>query len=119
MYIPRWGGSLDRVSDDVAHEPFPSCSPPLVRLEIEGDGPGGVVLRGEVDASTSWGLARALDDPDIVRLDCSGVTFFGGAGIRVLLEAARDRRLVLRCPSAAMMRVLTAAGQAGEFAIEH
>lgn len=90
----------------------------MSRLDIEGDGPGGLILRGDIDASTSWVLARALDDPDIVRLDCVAVTFFDASGIRVLLQAARSRRIVLRSPSDIVLRVLTAADQIDEFDIE-
>lgn len=89
------------------------------RLVIEAGQIGCLILRGEVDAATAWTLAQALDDPDIVALDCTAVSFFDAAGLRVLLQAAATRRLTLRPPSYAVLRVLDITGQAGKFVIEH
>ena len=104
-----------------AHEDSVATSkvgPAPARLRIEADGPGRVVLHGEVDAATSWALAQALDDPDVVTIDCAGVSFLDAAGLRALLHAALTRRLTLRSPSTAVVRVLTVAGQMDEFDIE-
>ena len=72
-------------------------------------------LVGEVDLATCQILQTALDalvarqTGDVV-LDCSGVTFFGAAGVDTLVRTRNQldgsRRLVVRNPSAIVRRVL-------------
>ena len=88
------------------------------RLVIESGEAGCLILRGEIDAASAWSLALALEDPDIVRLDCAAVSFFGAAGLRVLLRGGALRRLTLRSPSLAVRRVLQFTGQTDAFAFE-
>jgi len=70
---------------------------------------------GELDLATCQVLNTAVDSlvangaGDIV-IDCSGVTFFGAAGVDALVQAQNkldgSRRLVIRKPSPIVRRVL-------------
>jgi anti-anti-sigma factor len=103
----------------------PGCE---VRVSVEDDGT--VVLRvvGELDLATITVLRDALRSlPDIgqqrVVLDVTELEFMSAAGIRVALEAQRrlaerGGQLVLRGPSALLMRVLSAAAVEHEFEID-
>jgi anti-anti-sigma factor len=103
----------------------PGCE---VRVSVEDDGT--VVLRvvGELDLATISVLRDALTSlPDIgqqrVVLDVTELEFMSAAGIRVALEAqrrlsGRGGQLVLRGPSALLMRVLSAADVEHEFEID-
>jgi anti-anti-sigma factor len=103
----------------------PGCE---VRVSFDDD--GGIVLRvvGELDLATVSVLRDALSSiPAIgerrVVLDVSELAFISAAGVRLALEAqrrlARDGgQLVLRGPSALLMRVLQAAEVDQEFEID-
>jgi anti-sigma B factor antagonist len=103
----------------------PGCE---VRVSVDGDGT--IVLRvvGELDLATIAVLQDAfaslplIGQPRVV-LDVSGLEFISAAGIRVALEAQRrlaghGGQLVLRDPSALLMRVLEAAEIDHEFEID-
>ncbi|MDQ1520083.1 MAG: anti-sigma factor antagonist [Actinomycetota bacterium] len=99
-----------------------------VRVSVDDD--GGIVLHvvGELDLATVSVLRDALSSlPQIgarrVVLDVSELAFISAAGVRVALEAqrqlARDGgQLVLRGPSALLMRVLQATEVDQEFEID-
>jgi len=82
--------------------------------------PGVLCVEGEIDLATCPILAEALDtaigetDRDVI-LDCSGVTFFGAAGVDALLCALDrlqevQRHLIVRNPPSMLTRVLDIVG---------
>lgn len=87
--------------------------PDLLTLTTAPD--GCLLVRGAVDVATAWVLDRALDDPGVAHLDGTGVSFFGAAGLHVLLRANETRRLTLRSPSSAIVRVLDLLGLLARF----
>jgi anti-anti-sigma factor len=75
-----------------------------------------VVLEGELDLASAPEIRRSVADAistgdgDVV-VDLSKVTFMGATGLNVLVSArnrlgAADRRLIVRCPSASVRRIL-------------
>jgi anti-anti-sigma factor len=74
----------------------------------------GFRLEGELDMSTVEDLSKVLDEDGTAEgpliLDFSGVSFMDSSGLRVLLEAARNRsgggRLVILHPASQVQRVL-------------
>jgi anti-anti-sigma factor len=88
------------------------------RLTVVTSDDSDLIVAGDIDAGTAPRLERELarSGPRIV--DCAGVTFFGGAGLRVLLAAARrqhDGRLRLRSPSSVVRRVIEVCDQEASF----
>ncbi len=83
----------------------------LVVTVVEGD-PTVVRVVGEMDIASSPGLTAALSGQcRDIELDCSGVTFFGAAGVNALVAAHRScaergGNLVLVDPSPSVRRVL-------------
>ena len=84
---------------------------PLVLIEA---GDGVVAVVGDLDAATSFQLARRLSAPPAVEvIDLSGVTFIDAGGLRALIEAtgcdgANRRRL--RSPSRPVVRICEITG---------
>ena len=86
-------------------------------------------VSGELDVATAPTLRDAFlkllaqDDVPDLRVDTSGITFVDSSGLAVLLMGARrwsseQRRLVLRTPSPALLRVIDLAGARRAFEIE-
>jgi anti-sigma B factor antagonist len=87
---------------------------PDARLDVERLGPSAVVVRvaGEVDAATGplvrsaiWNEVR--QKPQRLIIDLTGVTFFGTAGVHILVELHKlrpDAQLV--CKNRLVLRVL-------------
>jgi anti-sigma B factor antagonist len=81
-------------------------------IQISSDTRGGwhvVTVKGRVDGITSDSLEAALNDAvknhDQVAVDCSGIDYISSAGLRSLLQGARDAQMaghkfVLCSPSA-------------------
>lgn len=108
----------------------------LLNVEVDGDGHGDghghcvtVKVRGEIDIVTAHVLSAAVafglrDEPRLLAIDLSRVSFFGAAGINVLL-AARDRAekhgadLVLRAPSRELLTVMELVDVDGLFRIQY
>jgi anti-anti-sigma factor len=102
----------------------PGCE---VRVSVDHDGT--VVLRviGELDLATIGVLQDALESLPLIGqqrvvLDVTDVDFISAAAVRVALEAQQrlalqGGQLMLRGPSALLMRVLRAADVADEFEI--
>jgi anti-sigma B factor antagonist len=86
-----------------------------------------VVLRGELDSDTAPDVLAAGDralatEPTSLALDCAGITFFGSAGIRTLLDlrdACHDRNVEFRLVATPrrVLRPLEVTGLLGEFVI--
>lgn len=86
-----------------------------------------LVLVGEIDAHTAPELAAHLDplpgaSGDVV-VDLAGVTFIDSSGLRVLVEAHHrssesGRRLALRSPSPAVVRLLEISGLADHLDVD-
>jgi len=85
---------------------------------------------GDIDMSTSSAfkadLLAAIDtaDESFVTVDCSGVTFMGSAGYRVLVEATayaahRGHTLVIRNMSRSCARLLRLCEQDDNLTIEY
>jgi anti-sigma B factor antagonist len=92
-----------------------------VRILTSAD-PGGpaVVLSGELDLTAADGVTAALDQvaaerPDRVVVDAEGVTFCDSSGLRSLLAAPGPNPVVLRSPSARLLRVLEMTGLTDRF----
>lgn len=88
-----------------------------------------LTISGELDIGTAPALRDALlglldtEDPPNIVLDASGVTFVDSSGLAVLLMGARrwashDRRLLLRAPSATLLRIVDLTGVRRAFEIE-
>lgn len=79
-----------------------------------------VCIAGDIDTSTADDLATYLthaieQEPDILTLDFSDVTYVTSAGLRVLLAAQkktsqRKRRMLLQHVNAAILNVLEMTG---------
>lgn len=78
-------------------------------------------LAGEVDLANAQDVDRELrrieeTDAAVILVDLAGVPFIDSTGIKVLISAARRsqsrNRLLLDCPSPAVLRVLRIAGVA-------
>lgn len=71
------------------------------------DTPGVLTISGEVDIMTAHDLRGALAaNPDICRIDCSGVTFVDTAGLDAIIDTAAARSIVLVHPSYVVARLL-------------
>jgi anti-sigma B factor antagonist len=79
-----------------------------------------VTVKGELDIASAPAIREALlrlvqdETPDLV-LDVNGVTFVDSSGLAVLLMASRrwgdaGKRIVLRNPSRALLRVVDLTG---------
>lgn len=103
---------------------------PQFAVTTSAEGPATVVaVRGELDIGSAPVLREALlrliaDDevPDVV-VDGSEVTFVDSSGLAVLLMASRrwasvDKRIVLRRPSKALLRIVELTGALRAFEIE-
>lgn len=101
------------------------------RLSIAAD-TSRLVLVGEIDAHTAPELAEHLDplpgddagDVSDVTLDVAGVDFIDSSGLRLIVEAhqraeAAGRRLVVRRPSTAVVRLLEISGLTEHLAVDH
>ena len=76
-----------------------------------------IALRGELDLSTTERVQRELDrveadEPDVLTLDLSGLTFLDSTGLRLIVSAdqrarAADRRLVVVKGPVAVQRVFS------------
>jgi anti-anti-sigma factor len=107
MWIGPKGDSMHGVGD--------------TRITVSTAALGTVVVVGEVDASTAPLLHQRLTDNGVTSVDCSGVTFFGGAGLRTLLDVARRQpggRLRLASPSPAVLRLIELCDQGEAFLID-
>lgn len=89
----------------------------LLRVDVEIDGSDTVlVLSGELDVSSRrafWaGIERGLDAGGDVVVDVASLRFVDASGLRAFLEAQRllGERFALRCPSAAVRRLLEVTG---------
>ncbi len=94
---------------------------PTPRLQIAAlpDDEACLVLSGEIDAHTAPDLAGHLDplpgDSGDVVLDVAAIEFIDSSGLRLVVEAHQraetdGRRLVIRTPSPALMRLLEISG---------
>jgi anti-anti-sigma factor len=106
-------------------------APMLLYVEVDGDGDDRSVtvkVRGEIDTVTAHVLSAAVafglrDKPRELAIDLSQVSFFGAAGLNVLLTA-RDRAetrgtgLVLRAPARDLLVVMELADVDGLFRIQ-
>ena len=91
------------------------------RIVIKALGPTEVAVAGEIDAATAPRLRAELVDSRVSTVECSGVTYFSGAGLRALLDAASrqpDGRLRLSSPSIAVCRLIEVCEQTAAFLIE-
>lgn len=104
----------------------PDGSSPLLTVDtVRTDQAVVVVVVGEVDAHTAGSvrseLSTGLDSgPPALIVDLSGVTFFGSAGIALLVEAKQhsedtDTGLAVVAASRVVLRSLEVAGVAGLF----
>lgn len=104
---------------------------PEDRLQIDteaGAEPAVFVLSGELDPHTSPMLQQTIDDTTdedstALVLDFAGVSFVDSAGLRVIADTHRRLQeagggLVVRKPSAGLMRLLTLTGLADHVTIE-
>ncbi|WP_046563301.1 STAS domain-containing protein [Micromonospora sp. HK10] len=103
---------------------------PVLSLAVAAEGPALVLaVRGPLDLDTVDVLSNAVDramagqPPPVLVLDLSGVSFFGAAGVTVLLRVRRrvvaaGRTLVLREPSRICGSVLNMVGLRDEFITE-
>lgn len=104
---------------------------PEDRLQITteaGSEPVAFVLSGELDPHTSPMLQQTIDDTTAedttaVVLDFAAVSFVDSAGLRVIADTHRRLQdagggLVVRQPSAGLMRLLTLTGLADHVTIE-
>ena len=88
-----------------------------------------VVLSGELDSDTAPDVLAAADRalataPATLALDCAGITFFGSAGIRTLLDLrdtchAHQVEFLLVATPRRVLRPLEVTGVLGEFVIHH
>ena len=89
-----------------------------------------LTVTGELDVATAPLLRNAFLDlldgsrevPDLA-IEASGVSFADSSGLAVLLMGARrwashDKKLVLRAPSAALLRVIDLTGVRRAFEVE-
>jgi anti-sigma B factor antagonist len=91
---------------------------PAITVTVHPDGASSVVrVSGDVDADTSPTLRAALTPllqrplPHTVIFDLSDVSFIDSAGLTVFVSVARDGRTVLlRRPSAVLLRLIDATG---------
>lgn len=99
----------------------------VTRLAVEPADDGDALrLVGDIDSHTAPTLEVALAELDPGRdvvLDLGAVGFIDSSGLRVLVAGHQrfvgsDSRLVLRSPSAAVLRLLEIAGLSGEFHLE-
>jgi anti-sigma B factor antagonist len=103
----------------------PGCE---VRVSVDADGTVVLCVVGELDLATIGALRDAFESLPLIGaqrvvLDVADVGFLSAAGIRVALEAQRrlaehGGQLVLRGPSALLMRVLRAADVEHDFEID-
>lgn len=104
---------------------------PEDRLQITaeaGSEPAAFVLSGELDPHTSPLLQQTIDDTtgeetSSLVLDFAAVSFVDSAGLRVIADTHRRLHeagggLVVRKPSAGLMRLLTLTGLADHVTIE-
>lgn len=104
---------------------------PEDRLQITtetGSDPAAFVLDGELDPHTSPMLQKTIDDTTnddttALVLDFAAVSFVDSAGLRVIADTHRRLQeagggLVVRKPSAGLMRLLTLTGLADHVTIE-
>ncbi|MEU4680394.1 STAS domain-containing protein [Micromonospora sp. NPDC023737] len=110
--------------------PPPTTDQAALSLALTAEGPASVVgVRGPLDMDTvdllvdfTKTVLAGLPPPVLV-LDLSGVSFFGAAGVTVLLTvrqqaAARGCALVIRKPSRITVTVLNLVGLRDEFITE-
>lgn len=99
----------------------------VTRLAVEPTDDGQAFrLVGDIDSHTAPTLEAVLVelDPDRdVALDLAAVGFIDSSGLRVLVAGHQrfegsDSRLVLRSPSAAVLRLLEIAGLSAELHVE-
>lgn len=81
--------------------------------------PNGLIVSGEIDASTVDLLAESLDplpgDTGDISIDMADVIFIDSSGLRVLIQAHQkaeqaDRRLVVVNPSSIVSRLFDVSG---------
>jgi anti-sigma B factor antagonist len=91
-------------------------------LEVSWDASGSLVVRGEVDPASADRFAEGLktaaaDAPGDLVVDLRELTFMDSAGLRVLIDLARDlgpgRAVVLRAPQPGVLRLFEVAGIEG------
>ncbi len=79
----------------------------------------GIVVSGEVDASTVASLVRFITplpgESGAVTVDMSGVSFMDSSGLRALVDAHREaerslRRLIITNPSRVVVRLVDLSG---------
>ena len=85
-------------------------------FELRASGEGVVSLVGELDlaeadAFLEW-VGANVDSRREVVLDCSALTFLDSSGIRAILTLASQTqgRVLIRCPTPAVVKVLQIAG---------
>lgn len=93
------------------------------RLESSISQDGALLLVGEIDSYTAPELEAMLAErPDGCIVDLAGVAFIDSSGLRVIVEAHRQREgrggVTLRSPNPAVQRVFEISGIAGHFGIE-
>jgi anti-sigma B factor antagonist len=113
--------------------PDPATAAPgvsaLLHVEVDGDPQGVTVkVRGDVDTVTAHVLSAAVAfglraEPRELVIELSQVSFFGAAGLNVLLAArhraeAHGTGLVLQAPPGQLLTVLGLAGVEGLFQIQ-
>lgn len=81
--------------------------------------PGGLVLSGEIDASTASALSNLLiplpGESPVVTIEMTNVTFIDSSGLRVLIQAHQnaqhsDRQLSIVNPSVIVSRLFDVSG---------
>ncbi len=101
---------------------------PGLNVSYTNGPPPVLTVAGELDVATAPMLRNAFLDllgddlPDLV-VEASGVSFADSSGLAVLLMGARrwashERKLVLRAPSPALLRVIDLTGVRRAFEVE-
>lgn len=102
---------------------------PGLNVSYASGPPPVLTVAGELDVATAPVLRTAflqlLDTEDLpdLTIEASGVSFVDSSGLAVLLMGARrwqshERRLVLRTPSPALLRVIDLTGVRRAFEVE-
>jgi anti-anti-sigma factor len=92
-----------------------ASGPPLLTIDLDAE-TSTLVLVGELDISTAPLLEAAIAAHEPAAVDMQAVCFVDSSGLQVLVAAQRHRtetggaRLVVRDPSAVVLRVLALAG---------